>query len=62
MATAPVVEPRPAGALTPEQQHDRLVRAYQDAQLKAATSGGKIAAPTPAQFGLDAKDPAIQPR
>ena len=49
------------GALTPEQQHDRLVRAYQDAQLKAATSGGKIAAPNPANFGLSPKDPAIQP-
>lgn len=47
-------------ALTPEQQHDRLVRAYQDAQLRSAQSGGRIAAPTPGQFGLDAKDPAIQ--
>jgi hypothetical protein len=46
-------------ALTPEQQHDRLVRAYQDAQLRSAQSGGKIAAPKPADFGLDAKDPAI---
>ncbi len=50
------------GALTPEQQHDRLVRAYQDAQLKSATSGGKIAAPTPGQFGLSPKDPAISPQ
>lgn len=47
-------------ALTPEQQHDRLVRAYQDAQVRAANSGGRIQAPTPEQFGLDAKDPAIQ--
>lgn len=48
------------GALTPEQQHDRLVRAYQDAQLQSARSGGRIASPTPEQFGLDKNDPAIQ--
>ncbi|MEZ0259444.1 MAG: hypothetical protein ACAH80_00450 [Alphaproteobacteria bacterium] len=48
-------------SLTAEQQHDRLVRAYQDAQLRAAQSGGKIAMPKPADFGLDAKDPAIAP-
>lgn len=48
------------GVLTPEQQHDRLVRAYQDAQLQSAKSGGRIPAPTAEQFGLDKNDPAIQ--
>lgn len=48
-------------SLTAEQQHDRLVRAYQDQQLRAAQSGGKIAMPKPADYGLDAKDPAIAP-
>lgn len=53
---------RPNTALTPEQQHDRLVRAYQDAQLRAANSGGRLNAPTAEQFGLDRNDPAIQVR
>ena len=48
------------GVLTSEQQHDRLVRAYQDAQLQSAKSGGRIPAPTAEQFGLDRNDPAIQ--
>lgn len=63
-ATQPATKPAlPAAnqSLTAEQQHDRLVRAYQDAQLRAAQSNGKIAMPKPADYGLDAKDPAIAP-
>jgi hypothetical protein len=52
---------RPGTALSPEEQHDRLVKAYQDAQLQSAQSGGKVPMPDPVKFGLDAKDPAIQP-
>jgi len=47
------------GALSPQEQHDRLVRAYQDAQLNAAKSGKPM--PNPQQFGLSPRDPAIQP-
>lgn len=57
--TSPAV--RQGVSLTPEQQHDRLVKAYQDAQLQSAQSGGKIPMPDPAKYGLDPKDPAIQP-
>lgn len=62
--TKPAAQQLPAAnqALTPQQQHDRLVRAYQDAQLRSAQSGGKVAAPNPADYGLDAKDPAIAPQ
>lgn len=50
------------GALSPQEQHDRLVRAYQDAQLKSAQSGGKVPMPNPSSFGLSPRDPAIQPQ
>jgi len=66
--TQPATQPANKPALPPanqslsaEQQHDRLVRAYQDQQLRAAQSGGKIAMPKPADYGLSDKDPAIQP-
>lgn len=63
-ATTQAAKPNlPAGnqSLTAEQQHERLVRAYQDQQLRAAQSNGKIAMPKPADYGLSDKDPAIQP-
>jgi hypothetical protein len=61
-ATVQPAQPvRPGVSLTTEQQHDRLVKAYQDAQLQSAQSGGKVPMPDPAKYGLDAKDPAIQP-
>lgn len=47
------------GALSPQEQHDRLVRAYQDAQLNAAKAGKPM--PNPQQYGLSPRDPAIQP-
>ncbi|MBI1216787.1 MAG: hypothetical protein GC185_13345 [Alphaproteobacteria bacterium] len=52
------VTPAKDQALTPQQQHDRLVRAYQDAQLKAAQQGRPL--PTPSTFGLSPNDPALK--
>ena len=52
---------RPGTALSPDEQHDRLVKAYQDAQLQSAQSGGKIPMPDPAKYNLDPKDPSIAP-
>ncbi|MDE1151169.1 MAG: hypothetical protein PW788_01420 [Micavibrio sp.] len=48
------------GALSADQQHDRLVRAYQDAQLSSAKSGKPM--PKPETFGLSPRDPAIAPQ
>lgn len=47
-------------ALSPQQQHDRLVRAYQDAQLNSAKQGRPM--PKPQSFGLSPNDPAISGR
>jgi hypothetical protein len=50
--------PAAGQALTPQQQHDRLVRAYQDAQLSAAKQGKPM--PKPENYGLKATDPALR--
>jgi len=47
-----------SGALSADQQHDRLVRAYQDAQLSSAKAGKPM--PKPEAFGLKPNDPALQ--
>ncbi|MDI1227039.1 MAG: hypothetical protein PSY14_08945 [bacterium] len=46
------------GVKSPEQMREELVKAYQDATLRAAKAGKPL--PSPERFGLDKNDPAVQ--
>ncbi|HYD19224.1 MAG TPA: hypothetical protein VEF76_12175 [Patescibacteria group bacterium] len=46
------------GIKSPQEMHDALVKAYQDATLRAAKAGKPL--PDAGQFGLSKDDPAIQ--
>lgn len=46
------------GIKSPEQMREELVKAYQDATLRAAKAGKPL--PSPERFGLDKNDPAVQ--
>lgn len=46
------------GVKSPEQMREELIKAYQDATLRAAKAGKPL--PSPERFGLDKNDPAVQ--